>query len=85
MYSPIKLAFQFLKYQLTASNGKGHGVHSPFVFAFIKEVLNDQRNFYAYQPIENCRKLLLKNPAVLSLTDFGAGSRTKKSNDRSIK
>ena len=85
MYSPIKLAFKFLKYQFTASNGKGHGVHSPFVFAFIKDVLNDQRNFYSYQPIENCRKLLLKNPTVLSLTDFGAGSRTKKSNDRSIK
>jgi predicted O-methyltransferase YrrM len=85
MYSPIKLAFKFLKYQFYASNGKGHGVHSPFVFTLIKEVLNDQRFFYAYQPIENCRKLLLKNPTVLSLTDFGAGSRTKKSNDRSIK
>ena len=59
MYSPLQLGIKYLKYYVTASNGKGHGVHSPFVFEFITRVLNDDRQFYAYQPIENLRTLLL--------------------------
>jgi hypothetical protein len=45
MYSSTQLAFKYLKYWLTAANGKGHGVHSPFVFEFITNVLNDKREF----------------------------------------
>lgn len=32
----------YLKYYFTASNGKGHGVHSPFVYSFIRSVLNNK-------------------------------------------
>ncbi len=53
MYSKIQLAFKYLHYYFTSSNSKGHGMHSPFVFAFITEVLNDDRAFYAYANIEN--------------------------------
>ena len=35
MYSSFQLALKYLRYWFTASNGKGHGVHSPFVFEFI--------------------------------------------------
>ena len=41
LYGPIKLAFKYLRYWIVASNGKGHGVHSPFVYDFIENVLND--------------------------------------------
>jgi hypothetical protein len=34
--------FNYLKYYFTASNGKGHGVHSPFVYNFIRSVLNNK-------------------------------------------
>jgi hypothetical protein len=34
--------FNYFKYYFTASNGKGHGVHSPFVYSFIRYVLNDK-------------------------------------------
>ena len=34
--------FNYFKYYFNASNGKGHGVHSPFVFSFIQEVLNNK-------------------------------------------
>ncbi len=69
---------------MTASNGRGHGVHSPFVFNFITNVLNDDRLFYAYQSIERERTALLRNNEVLTITDFGAGSTTTKSNKRKI-
>ena len=34
--------FNYFKYYFNASNGKGHGVHSPFVFSFICSVLNNK-------------------------------------------
>ncbi len=85
MYSPFALGIRYLKYFLSAANGKGHGVHSPFVFDFITKVLNDDRQFYAYQVIENLRADLLTDSRQLVIEDMGAGSRVKKTNTRAIK
>ena len=38
---PIRL-YKYFNYYLNASNGKGHGVHSPFVYSFIRSVLNNK-------------------------------------------
>jgi predicted O-methyltransferase YrrM len=84
MYSPFQIGTRYLKYYLTASNSKGHGMHSPFVYSFITAVLNDKRQFYAYQTIETIRQLLLHNQQQLVIEDFGAGSRVKKNNTRKI-
>ncbi|MDB5210334.1 MAG: class SAM-dependent methyltransferase [Sediminibacterium sp.] len=84
MYSPFTLGAKYIKYYLAASNGNGHGMHSPFVFTFITKVLNDDRSFYAYQNIENLRQLLLNDQQQLTIEDFGAGSRVKKNNVRSV-
>ena len=40
MYNRGQLALKYIKYLVVASNGKGHGIHSPFVFDFIIHVLN---------------------------------------------
>lgn len=85
MYSPVQLAFKYVKYYLTASNGKGHGIHSPFVFDFITNVINDSRHFYAYDSIEDCRQQIMENNKVLTIEDFGAGSTVTKSNERKVK
>lgn len=63
MYSGAKLGWSYIQYYLKSSNGKGHGIHSPFVFDFITQVLNDDRHFYAYTHIENLRKILLSDPS----------------------
>ncbi|MBU3743706.1 MAG: tryptophan 7-halogenase, partial [Sediminibacterium sp.] len=47
MYNQWQIALRYLKYWIAASNGKGHGVHSPFVFEWITRVLQDDRKFYA--------------------------------------
>jgi predicted O-methyltransferase YrrM len=85
MYSPFKLLFKFVSYKINASNAKGHGVHSPFVYEFIRKVLLDKRKYYAYDAIEYCRKDLLKDKRVLHIEDFGAGSRLRKANQRTVK
>ena len=84
MYSKFQLAKKYLHYYFTASNGKGHGIHSPFVFDFIKNVLNDKRHFYAFDNIETLREKLLKDKAIIEVEDFGAGSSIAKTNQRSI-
>ncbi|MBU6261803.1 MAG: class I SAM-dependent methyltransferase [Bacteroidetes bacterium] len=84
MYGPLTLAFKYLRYYLTAANGKGHGVHSPFVFEFITRVLNDKRRFYAFDGIEKIRTQLLSNHSTIEIQDFGAGSRVAKTNTRKV-
>lgn len=84
MYSLVKLTVKYLRYRITAHNGKGHGVHSPFVFDFIQNVLTDKRQFYAYTHIEEVRKAMITDERVLTIQDFGAGSTVMKGNQRKV-
>ncbi len=84
MFTKFQLAKKYLHYYLTASNGKGHGIHSPFVFDFVKHVLNDKQSHPAYQPIENLRKKMLADSTVIDVEDFGAGSAVIKANKRVV-
>jgi len=84
MYSKFQLGLKYLRYYLSASNGKGHGMHSPFVFEFIGKVLNDKTNYPAYSLVENLRQKLLNDQTMLTVQDFGAGSIVDKTNQRSI-
>ncbi|HEV8080901.1 MAG TPA: class I SAM-dependent methyltransferase [Chitinophagaceae bacterium] len=85
MYSRFKLARKYLRYYLFSSNGKGHGIHSPFVFDFIKNVLNDKKEYSIFPVIEKLRKDLLKNENIIDVVDFGAGSSMLAYNKRKVK
>ncbi|WEK35341.1 MAG: class I SAM-dependent methyltransferase [Candidatus Pseudobacter hemicellulosilyticus] len=84
MYSRWQLAQKFIRYYLTASNGKGHGVHSPFVYEFIVHVLNDTTVYDAYSRVENLRNTMLTEKDLIEVEDMGAGSTSMKSRQRSI-
>jgi predicted O-methyltransferase YrrM len=84
VYNTFQLATKYIHYQLTASNGKGHGVHSPFVFQFISQVLNDKTEYPCYPAIEAKRKALLHNKTEIAVTDFGAGSGIINQKKRSV-
>jgi len=84
VYSRRQLLFKYISHYFTASNGKGHGIHSPFVYDFVQNVLNDKRSFYAYSQIEELRKQLLGDPTIIQVEDFGAGSRASKNRERSV-
>jgi predicted O-methyltransferase YrrM len=76
MYSRLRLARKYLAYYLAASNGKGHGIHSPFVYDLVTRVLNDTRDYPAYYRVEDLRRKLLEDERVLEIEDLGAGSGT---------
>lgn len=84
MYSKFQIAIKFLNYFFTASGRNGYNIHSPFVFDFIKKVLNDKTVYPEYGKVELLRKQLLNNQTVLKVEDFGAGSSIIKKNRRSI-
>ncbi len=84
MYNKFQLARKYVHYLFNAENGKGHGVHSPFVFDFITHVLRDRKTYECYATIENQRKKLRHNPDAIEITDLGAGSSVMKTNKRKI-
>ena len=84
MYNSFQLTKKYLQYYLGSSNGKGHGVHSPFVFDLIKNVLRDKKEYEYYPIIEKGRRQLLKQPAAIEVEDFGAGSGIIKTNKRVV-
>ena len=59
-YSTPTVLLKYLQYYWVASNSKGHGIHSPFVFKFIQEILNGESPLTA---IEN------NTPAVKQILD----------------
>ncbi|NOT52451.1 MAG: SAM-dependent methyltransferase [Chitinophagaceae bacterium] len=84
MYSTWQLAIKYLKYYFTASNGKGHGTHSPFIFHFITHVLNDKEHYHEYERAEGLRKKMLDDNSVITVEDLGAGSSISRTSSRTI-
>lgn len=85
MYPGFQLAKKYCNYYCTAGNGKGHGIHSPFVFDFIIHVLNDRKKYDCYEKIEPLRQQLLHDNSIIEVEDFGAGSAVIPSDRRKIK
>ena len=74
MYSAPALILRYLIFYREASNAKGHGMHSPFVYRFIKEVLQDPVSYPAYTQWKSWRKELLRDKSLLPMQEMGAGS-----------
>ena len=73
----------YFKYRLNARSA--HGVHSPFVYKFITELLeNFNEDYYQFKELGEVRKSLLKNNSILEITDLGAGSKVFKDNKRKV-
>ena len=64
MVSKFQTTIKYWRWWFNASNSKGHGMHSPFVFDFIISVLNDDRDFYAFQQIQNIKSMTKKERKI---------------------
>lgn len=73
----------YLKFLTKATNQ--HGVHSPFVYAFVTQCLYDCKPKQGYKILKDYRNSLLNSSEVIEVTDFGAGSRVFKSNKRPVR
>ncbi|NOZ46154.1 MAG: class I SAM-dependent methyltransferase [Chlorobi bacterium] len=80
----IKKGLKYIRYFLFSKNRKGHGIHSPFVYGFVRNILNDKKEYEAYKIIENILYDLKNNNAIVEIENFGAGSKINKNLKRKI-
>jgi len=71
--SSIRVAYKYILHFFLARNTKGYGVHSPFMFLFVRFILNEKHPFYIFDKIESNRNLLLSNNETVKVVDFGTG------------
>jgi predicted O-methyltransferase YrrM len=70
----LKTAFKFLAYKLFSRHRRGHGIHSPFVYSFIREVLFADYQSGVLTELKNWHCDLEKKYLPESRREFGAGS-----------
>lgn len=79
----FRLLLGYVRYLFSSVNE--HGVHSPFVFDLITKVIYNRKRHYAYGMIGSLRKELMRDEALISITDLGAGSKVNASRTRKVK
>ena len=67
----LQVAVDFLKYRLKAKTR--HGVHSPFAYRLVDQVIYDFHAKKVYSDIEKLRSELFLDVRNITITDFGAG------------
>ena len=72
----------WLKHQLTARNTGGHGVHSPYLFEWVRMVMSDKNTYYVWDEIEKIRQEMLKDTRELEFVDYGSGKLKGENGDR---
>jgi predicted O-methyltransferase YrrM len=63
-----------LLYYLGENHRHGHGIHSPFMYRFIREVLEGPTGKEKFEHIEGYRREMYKDSSPIMETDPGAGS-----------
>ncbi len=78
----FKIILRYFNYYFKAKTK--YKIHSPFVFEFCENILDDKRYYYSFDFLKIIKKKLLKNKTAISVTDFGAGSHVKNNNKRKV-
>lgn len=79
----FQITKSYLKFLYNSKNQ--HGVHSPFVFNLVTKCFYDRTNYQEYKVLKLYRNLLLENQSNSDVTEFGAGSKTFRSNIKLLK
>lgn len=80
----VKIQFikDFIYHRITSKTR--HGVHSPFVYKLIDEVIYDLRSKDEYKNIEDLRKKLILDDRIITITDLGAGSHMNNNKQKAV-
>lgn len=68
---------KYVNYLLHSKHRKGFGIHSPFMFYMVTNVIEEKLPYYRFFQIENLRKLLLKSKRVV-MVDFPGGKEKRR-------
>ena len=84
MNEKIHLASGYLNYLLKSKHWKGHGIHSPFVYELVSQVLYDRKPYPGYEEIQVILEKLKNTTDKLPVSEFGAGSHELSGETRSV-
>lgn len=73
-----------LSYSMLSRHGRGHGIHSPYVYKLISETFRNKTDNEIVFTIENIRKCNLSDKRKIDVVDLGAGSSRMKTNSRRV-
>ena len=66
------IAGNYISYLLKAKTK--HGIHSPFMYDFVTQVLNDKSTYEEYKQIDEVVRQYKRSEKTIEIIDFGAGS-----------
>ncbi len=79
------MLFQLKSYLFFLLKSKNkHGLHSPFVYHLATRCFYDKTKKGWYEKLLSYRNSLLKTTSIITIEDFGAGSKSLQSNQRKV-
>lgn len=74
---------QYLRFRKKSVNA--HGLHSPFMYNLATKCFYDKKKYSDYNLLKNYHKQLINDSDIISVQDFGAGSKKMHVSKRSVK
>jgi len=74
---------QYIKFLVRSRNQ--HGVHSPFIYKLVTECFYDKKDHDEYSTLKSIRQRLYANKSIISVKDYGAGSKVFANSERQIR
>ena len=74
----------WITHSATAWNTAGEGIHSPYLFEWVRMVMYDSHAYYAWAQIEERREAMLRAPKLIDYVDFGSGANQGTSRKRMV-
>ena len=81
----LHAAAAYATHLLKARSTAGHGVHSPFMFRFITEVIGGRNDRAIQREVEGLRREMLADRREVRVRDLGAGSVVMGKGERSVR
>jgi len=78
----FKLSYKYIVYTLFAKHSEGHGIHSPFVFNFVRDVFLDKNITSKISQTERVIEQIKNNKTFVERVDLGVGTRKSKAPQR---
>lgn len=80
----IRIVFNYILYKLSARHRFGHGIHSPFVYGFVRNVLRNDTGIQVPDYIKSWHHGLRKDKKLLKIDFTGIKSKLNRSGDRTV-
>ena len=81
----LHAAGAYVLHLLKSRGTAGHGLHSPFMFSFVTEVIGGRRDSHICDEIENLRHEMMAERRRVRVHDLGAGSAVIRGEERSVR